>query len=125
MINWIDRFYNLQELITNKFGIEVTLFEQIPEDLYLTEEDVPYNGTAYLENPDGSYLIDVYGDIEKYPSQMICVLIHEFGHILAHISFGKEHSEMDAWLMGLNYFDEKFIPPNFDEVMTNCLETYK
>lgn len=122
---WIDKFYNLRKYITYNFAVEVNLFDEIPKDLYADDDiDLPYNGTAFLDDEIG-HMIDVYGNVEKYPTQMICVLIHEFGHILAFIAFGKDHSEEDAWFMGRNYFKEEWIPPNFNSIMLECLDTYQ
>lgn len=122
---WVNKFHNLVDMLSDKFGIEINLFPEIPKHLYVDDEDLPYNGTAFLDEEEGQHMIDLYGNLDKFPSELICVLIHEFGHILAYTAFGKDHSESDAWLMGKAYIKDEFIPPNFDNIMNECLETYQ
>lgn len=124
-MNWKEVFFYIKSTIINDFGIEVNLFDEIPKHLYADPDiDIPYNGTVFLDQ-EYPTIIDLYGDIVKYPMEMTCVLIHEFGHVLADNNIGSTHTELDAWLFGKNYFKEQYIPPIFDKIMYESLETYK
>lgn len=123
-MTWTDKFNKVRDIVENEYGIEVNLFDEIPKRLYQDPDiDIPYNGTTFLDQ-EYPTIIDIYGNIDKYPMELTCVLIHEFGHVLANNCLGEAHTEKDAWLFGMNFFKEDLVPPIISDMMKKCLATY-
>ena len=114
---------NLTKAISliEKAGVEVAFMghtSKIPEDIGNT---LPYNGCAYLDEN----LIDLYADNpDDDTDQILCVVIHEYGHLLAYKLYGEDHTERMAWEMGVNAFPSYLIPECLPEIRDRCLAEY-
>ena len=102
-------------------GVEVTYMghtDEIPPDIL---HSLPYNGCAFVEDN----MIDLYADNpDTDTNQILCVLIHEYGHILAFRKYGDSHTEEMAWDLGAAAFPKSIIPKCFGAIRDTCLDIY-
>ena len=108
-------------ILIEKAGVEVSYMgrtSEIPEDIGNT---LPYNGCAYLDEN----MIDLYADNpDDDTNQILCVLIHEYGHILAYKKYGDAHTEKMAWDFGVAAFPKSMIPKCLPTIRDICLYSY-
>jgi len=108
-------------IIIEKTGVEVTYMghtDNIPPDI---EHSLPYNGCAFVDDN----MIDLYADNpDTDTNQILCVLIHEYGHILAYKKYGDAHTEKMAWDFGVDAFPKSMIPKCLPTIRDICLDIY-
>lgn len=105
----------------NNQGIDVDYMGTAESVRDETGVDTPYNGCAYVEMD----LIDLYADNPKrVASQLLAVLIHEFGHIMDYRLNGGGDGERKAWDMGVKHFPKHLVPDCLSRIREKCLKGY-
>jgi hypothetical protein len=90
-----------------------TLFEKI---------DFFVDGCAFIE--DDWKVIDLYTESHDRYDLLLCVLIHEIGHVICWNKYGYDHTEEDAWDNGGSILEQNEIPECFDLVKVEALSSY-
>ena len=81
-----------------------------------------YIPTAWYQNGR----IQIYTDDKIGKASAIASLIlHEFGHYLAFIAHGPEHTEKNAWDLAEAVVDRELKPKEFKKIRDICLKLYK
>jgi hypothetical protein len=124
-MNWKEIFFKYCDWCKSKYGTEIHLYPiQNPESPNIL--NFYCDGATFFDEADGWSGIDFYYEESCPYDILLCVLIHEIGHVMCfnHHPCGKLHSEEDAWFWGEFLLDQNNVPDCFDLVKAEALDSY-
>lgn len=120
-----EKYRLLCDFIQHTLNVEIKTFplSDVPENCRWVE---PINGCVFFaEEPGQNHMIDLYFDETTNMDSVISALIHELGHVLCFELVGDDHTELDAWEVGMASVPNFFITKETHRLKELALEFYE